>query len=168
MRAVGWYDGWMVSRVSEVRQHLHLLRTGWTRRLGCCQEVDESKEGEVHVQGAAELRGDSAGRDTTTVHSLVEVGVPCAPAAPARLLRASETASAPRSRTALRQSGPLKPLHRPLAAACGWRRWKDERCIANHMPQWRQRPCASRGAVPDAWLGRLGVLRCPLFSKFLP
>jgi hypothetical protein len=144
VRAVGWYDGWMVSRVSEVRQHLHLLPTGWMRRLGCCHKDDVSKEDEVHVEGGADGRGDSAGRDTTTVHSVIEVGVPCAPAAAARLLRASETASAPRSRTALRQRGPSKPLHRPLEAACGWRRRKDERCIAALVLQWRQPPCASR------------------------
>ena len=134
VRAVGWYDGWMVSRVSEVRQHLHLLPTGWTRRLGRCQEDDESKEGEVHVQGAAERNGDSVGRDTATVHSVVKVGVPYIPAGPARLLHASETASAPRWRTALRPSGPSKPRHCPLEAACGWRRRKDERWIAALAP----------------------------------
>ena len=134
MRAVGWYDGWMVSSVSEVLQHLHLLPTGWTHRLDCCHKVDQSKEGGVHVEGVADGGGDSAGRDTSTVHSAIEVGVPCIPAAPARLLHALETASAPRWRTALRQSGRSKPLHRPLEAACGWRRRKDERCIAALAP----------------------------------
>ena len=122
------------------------LPTGRMCRLGGCKKGDESIEGEVHVQGAAERGGLSAGSDTATVHSMVAVGVPCVPAAAARQMHASETASAPSSRTALRQSGPLKPLHRPLEAACGWLCWKDERCIANLMPQWRQRPCASRGA----------------------
>ena len=134
MRAVGWYDGWMVSSVSEVLQHLHLLPTGWMCRVGCCHKVDASKDAEVHVEGAADGGGDSAGRDTTTVHSPIAVGVPFAPAAPAQLLHASETASAPRWRTALRPSGPSKPRHCPLEAACGWRRRKDERWIAALAP----------------------------------
>ena len=138
------------------------LPTGRMCRLGGCKKGDESIEGEVHVQGAAERHGLSAGRDTATVHSVVAVGVPCVPAAAARQMHASETASAPSSRTALRQSGPLKPLHRPLEAACGWLCWKDERCIANHMPQWRQRPCASRGAVR----GGRGCFRVRYFLSY--
>ena len=125
------------------------------RRVGRCKNGDESTEGEVHVEGAAKWRGLFAGRAKATVLQVVAAGVRRDPTSPARLARASEMASAPRWRTALKQSWPLKPLHRPLQAACGWLHQKGEYCIASLEPPWR-RPSGHklcRPFMPLQWTG---------------
>ena len=72
VHAVDWYDGWMVSRVSEVRYHLNLLTTNTMCHLGSSENVHESIEGAMPVKGAVEGGGLSARRDTTMVHSVLQ------------------------------------------------------------------------------------------------
>ena len=95
----------------------------------------------VPPSGAALWRWMLLPRGTMIV---VVVAVRCVPVPATRQMRASEMAFAPRSRTPLRCSGPLKLLHRPLQAARGWQRREHERSIAKLAPQWRQRACARR------------------------
>ena len=110
----------------------------------------------MQVEGAGERHGLSAGRVTTTAHSVVAAGVRCDPASSARPLHASKTGSAPRRRTALRHSRPSKPFHRRLEAACGWLRRKDERRIANLVPSRRRATADEKKIAADGTDGGAG------------
>ena len=112
-------------------------------RLGGHRHSHEAAKGEEPVGDLAEWRGSIALEAAATGRSVVAATVRCAPTLSARLMRASQMALVRRWRTALRHSGPLKPLRHALEAACGVLRPKDERSNKSLDPLRRSRACAS-------------------------
>ena len=123
----------------------------------CChghhKKDNKSRKCEVAVEGAAERHGLSAGRDTTTVHSVVKVAVSVIPTAPAHLEGGLKMTSALSSHTAQKNAVPSSPAHHVLEADCGWLCSRHSRCNQNLVPPRRRLSYASAesAAMAGGW-----------------
>ena len=108
-----------------------------------CQNEHESIEGSVHVGGAAEGHGLSAGRSMATGHTVVAVVVGVIPTPSEHLEGGFKMTFAPSSHTAQKNAGPSSPAHHALEGACGWLCSRHSRCNQKLVPPSRRPPYAS-------------------------
>ena len=132
-------------------------------RLGHRRQGHGSAKGQGHVKGAAEGDGSIGVEAAATGYSAVALGLRFVPTLSAGLMRTSQMALARCWRTALRQSGPLKPLHHALEAACGMLPRKDERSNQSLEPRWRRlaRASAERPHMAEGCFRVLKKVRTP-------
>ena len=114
---VVWYDEGRLSGVREAGPHLDLLHTIKKCRVGRQPDDAASSKYTLRMHGLAEGHGPMAEASKGTGHSRSGRGVRHIPISAARLLRASETASARRRRTTHSGNGHLKAPRRQLEAA---------------------------------------------------
>ena len=117
MCGVVWYDEGRLSRVRKAGPHLEPLHTIKKCRPGRQPNDAASSKYTFRMHGLAEGHGPMAEASKDTGHSMSGRGVRHIPISPARLLRASETASARRRRTTHSCNGHLKAPRRRLEAA---------------------------------------------------